>query len=80
MAMKSMMLAGLMMAFSMGAASAVSVPELAGKCGDDGKAWCEGVGYGEPMQTCLNQNYKKLMPQCKAVMDRINGGERVTLF
>lgn len=63
-----------------GSALAVSVFELSGKCGDDGKAYCDGVSYGQPMQDCLNANLKKLSPQCKLVMDRINAGEKVSLF
>lgn len=59
---------------------AVSVGELAGKCGDDGKKYCEGVRYGQPMQDCLDKNYQTLEPQCKAVMDRLRDGESVTLF
>lgn len=61
-------------------ALAVSVGELIKTCGDDGKAYCEGVGYGDPMQQCLDKNYEKLTPQCKGVMDRIREGERVSLF
>lgn len=61
-------------------ALAVSVGELISNCGDDGEKYCQGVGYGDPMQDCLQANYSKLSSQCKAVMDRINGGERVTLF
>ncbi|MGV8831690.1 MAG: hypothetical protein ACOH2N_06930 [Devosia sp.] len=63
-----------------GLAQAVSVGELIGKCGDDGKAWCAGVGYGEPMQQCLDAHYSSLSPACKSVMDRLRAGERVYLF
>lgn len=61
-------------------ALAVSVGEMISKCGDDGEAYCEGVGYGDPMQDCLQANYSSLSGDCQSVMDRINGGERVTLF
>jgi len=63
-----------------GMAQAVSVGELISKCGDDGKAWCEGVGYGDPMQACLDENYVQLSADCQAVMDRLRGGEGVYLF
>jgi hypothetical protein len=63
-----------------GSALAVSVFELSSKCGDDGKAYCEGVSYGDAMQDCLNANYKKLSAPCKLVMDRVNGGEKVSIF
>jgi hypothetical protein len=63
-----------------GMAQAVSVGELIGKCGDDGKSWCAGVGYGDPMQACLEDNYAQLSADCQAVMDRLRGGEGVYLF
>ena len=59
---------------------AVSVGELVAKCGDDAKAYCDGVGYGDAMQSCLDQNYEALTPGCQAIMDRIRGGEGVSLF
>lgn len=71
--------AALVLAFA-SAANAVSVGELIGRCGDDAKVHCEGVGYGDPMQKCLDANYKKLSDSCRQVMDRIRGGEKVTLF
>ena len=61
-------------------AMAVSVGEIIRLCGDDSKAYCKGVGYGDPMQACLASNYKKLSAQCKVVVDRIRGGEKVSLF
>ena len=61
-------------------ALAVSVFELSGKCGDDAKVYCDGVSYGDAMQECLNANYDELVPACKAVMDRINAGEGVSLL
>ena len=63
-----------------GSALAVSVFEISGKCGDDGKKYCEGVGYGQAMSDCLNAHYKQLSPDCKLVMDRINKGEKVSVF
>lgn len=62
------------------AANAVSVWDLQSKCGDDAKAYCKGVGYGEAMQDCLNQHKKQLSAPCKLLVDRINGGEKVSLF
>lgn len=62
------------------AAHAVSVGQLVSKCGDDSKVYCKGVGYGDPMQICLDANYKKLAPKCQAIMDRLRDGEYVTLF
>jgi hypothetical protein len=32
------------------------------------------------MKACLNKNIAKLAPACKAVMGKINSGEKVTLF
>lgn len=62
------------------AANAVSVWDLQAKCGDDAKQFCKGVGYGQPMQDCLNQHKKQLSAPCKLLVDRINGGEKVSLF
>lgn len=61
-------------------AQAVSVGELIGTCGDDAKAHCKGVGYGDPMQACLDENFNKLNAECKLVMERLREGEKVTLF
>jgi hypothetical protein len=63
-----------------GSALAVSVFEISGKCGDDGNKYCEGVSYGQTMSDCLNAHYKQLSPDCKLVMDRINKGEKVSVF
>lgn len=63
-----------------GPAQAVTVWELSGKCGDDAKAYCDGVGYGDEMTACLNQHKKQISGQCRALVDRINGGEKVSLF
>ena len=67
------------MAFVSGAA-AVSVMEVAGICGDDAKAHCEGVGYGNAMTQCLAKHKKQLHPACKAIVERIENGEKVSLF
>jgi len=61
-------------------AQAVSLSEVIRKCGDDGKAFCKGVGYGKPMQDCLSANKSKLSPQCKPIMDRLEKGEKVGIF
>lgn len=63
-----------------GAANAVGLRQVIRDCGDDGKAFCDGVGYGAPMQACLARNYKKLTPACKQVMDRLNKGESVEIL
>jgi len=63
-----------------GAANAVGLRQVIRDCGDDGRAYCDGVGYGAPMQTCLARNYKKLPPACKGVMDRLNKGESVEIL
>jgi hypothetical protein len=63
-----------------GAANAVGLRQVIRDCGDDGKAFCDGVGYGAPMQVCLARNYKKLTPACKQVMDRLNKGESVEIL
>ena len=59
---------------------AVSVWELSRVCGDDAKAYCDGVGYGDAMQACLDKNYGSLSSGCRAIMDRIRDGEGVSLF
>jgi len=63
-----------------GQAMAVSVWELSRSCGDDAEAWCKGIAYGEPMQACIDDNYEKLTPACKAIADRLRAGEKVSLF
>lgn len=59
---------------------AVSVGELISRCGDDSEKYCQGVGYGDPMQACLDANYAKLADGCKIIVDRIREGEKVSLF
>ncbi len=61
-------------------ALAISVMEVASKCGDDAKAYCNGVGYGDAMTQCLLAHHATLHPDCRSVVDRIKNGERVTLF
>jgi hypothetical protein len=78
--MKRYLFALVAMATFVGAANAVTVWEIRRNCGSDGKTYCPKAGYGEPMKACLNVNFVKLTPQCKAIMKRINGGEKVRLF
>lgn len=59
---------------------AATLREVIRTCGDDSKKLCEGVGYGKPMQDCLSANKPKLTPQCKALVTRLDKGEKVTLF
>ena len=59
---------------------AVSIAEMASKCGGDGETYCADVGYGDEMQDCLNVYYAELGSDCRGVMDRLNDGERVTFF
>lgn len=63
-----------------GAALAVSIGEMARDCGDDAKVYCDGVGYGDAMQQCLEQHRAQLTPACQAIVDRLAGGEGVSLF
>lgn len=63
-----------------GPAQAVTVWELSGTCGDDAKAYCDGVGYGDAMTACLNTHKKQISAGCRGLVDRINGGEKVSLF
>ncbi len=61
-------------------AAAVSLRQVIRDCGPDGKLYCNGVGYGAPMQACLSRNKAKLTPVCRAVVDRLDKGEKVRLF
>lgn len=61
-------------------AQAASLREVIRTCGDDGKKLCEGVGYGQPMQTCLSSKKPQLTNQCRALIERLDSGETVTLF
>jgi hypothetical protein len=64
------------------AAPALAVPlrQVIRDCGADGKAYCEGVGYGAPMQSCLSRNKKRLVPACRAIIERLEKGEEVEIF
>ncbi len=73
-------LAALALAALTTSALAVSVGELAGKCGDDSKKYCEGVGYGDAMTECLLKHRADLQPACRDIVDRIAAGEGVSLF
>jgi hypothetical protein len=59
---------------------AVSLSQVIRDCGDDGKAFCKGVGYGKPMQDCLAAHKPMLRPACQAVVTRLQAGEKVHLF
>jgi hypothetical protein len=63
-----------------GPADAVGLRAVIRDCGGDGESYCQGVGYGAPMQDCLARHYKKLTPACRAIMDRLNKGETVEIF
>ena len=76
---KSVYIAAIML-FATSQAMAVSVWELSQSCGDDAKLWCDGVAYGEAMQTCIDANYEKLSEPCRAIADRLRAGEEVSLF
>jgi hypothetical protein len=77
--MKTIIFLTLALAMFVSAADAVTVWEIRRGCGADVKAYCPKAGYGEPMKSCLNANYIKFAPQYKAVMKRINAGEKVRL-
>jgi hypothetical protein len=59
---------------------AVGLRQVIRDCGADGKAFCEGVGYGAPMQACLSRNKKRLAPACRTIIDRLDNGEQVEIF
>ena len=61
-------------------AHAVSLREVIRDCGPDGKLYCKGVSYGAPMQACLSKNKGKLTPVCRAIVNRLDKGEKVKLF
>jgi len=61
-------------------AGAVGLRQVISDCGADCKAYCEGVGYGKPMQACLSRNKKRLAPACRAIIDRLDKGEEVEVF
>jgi hypothetical protein len=61
-------------------AQAVTVFQLSRACGTDGKTYCPKVSYGKPMQACLNSHIQQIAPACKALIIKLNNGERVTFF
>ena len=77
---RATILAAALVALGAGSAPAVSLMDVIGKCGDDAKAYCQGVGYGDPMTACLAKNKAKLKPECKVIVARIEGGDKVSLF
>lgn len=78
--MRRLMLVIGFMTLAAGPALAVSVFELSRFCGADADTYCKGVGYGDAMQACLDAQYEALTPDCRALVDRIRGGETVSLF
>lgn len=78
--MKKLTVTAILLAALTTGAMAVSVLELSGKCGDDAKTYCDGVGYGDAMTECLDQHRSKLQAECRVIVDRIKGGEKVSLF
>lgn len=62
------------------AAHAVSLREIIRDCGTDGKKYCKGVSYGAPMQACLSKQKDKLSPKCRAIVERLEKGEKVRLL
>lgn len=80
MPIKKLMLAGATCLAMVTAANAVSLRQVMRDCGDDSRALCAGVGYGDPMQACLSRNKASLSEACKAIVDRLENGEKVRLF
>jgi hypothetical protein len=78
--MKRLLTAALLSLLCAGTAHAITIWEIRRACGGDGTTYCPKVSYGEPMKACLNKTAKKLTPACKAVMKRLNAGEKVRLF
>ena len=74
------LLAGALAAIAPVAAGAASLREVIRTCGDDGRKLCKGVDYGQAMQDCLSSKKAELTPQCRALVERLDKGERVTLF
>ena len=70
----------LLLALSATSAQAVGLTALIRICGDDSKALCKGVSYGAPMQACLIRNKPKLTPACRAIVGRLEKGEKVRVF
>lgn len=78
--MRRMTVAAILFAALTTGAMAVSVGELVAKCGDDAKAYCDGVGYGDAMTECLVKQRSELTAECKVIVDRVKAGEKVSLF
>ena len=78
--MKRLIVGAMFFAALGSSALAVTVGEIAGKCGDDAKRYCDGVGYGDAMTECLAKHRSELQDECGAIVDRITGGEKVSLF
>ena len=78
--MKRTMIVVLLAFASIAVAQSASLREVIRTCGDDGKKLCDGVRYGKAMQTCLSKNREKLTPACRALVKRLDGGEKVSLF
>jgi hypothetical protein len=73
-------LAILLTLLAAGPAAAVPLRKVISDCGADGKAYCEGVGYGAPMQACLSRNKARLAPACRAIIERLEKGEEVEIL
>jgi hypothetical protein len=78
--MKTLIGAALLIYTFASAANAITVWEIRRACGSDGTTYCPKASYGDPMKACLNKSFRKLTPNCKAVMKRLNAGEKVKLF
>ena len=61
-------------------AQAVSLSKVIRACRADSGQYCKDAGYGDPMQACLLAHREKLTPECRAIVDRIAAGEKVTLL
>lgn len=61
-------------------ANAVSLSEIIRNCKADGKVYCEKSSYGKAMQVCLTQHREEITPACRSVVDRLNAGEKFSLF
>ena len=61
-------------------AYAVSLSEIIRNCKADGKVYCEKSSYGKAMQVCLTQHREVITPACRGVVDRLNAGEKFSLF
>lgn len=75
------LLAMLLVAFwATTSANAVSLSEIIRNCKADGKVYCEKSSYGKAMQVCLTQHREEITPACRSVVDRLNAGEKFSLF